>query len=150
MSSSIVCEPLKVVVNASYHELRFLVIAHTIALWAILQTGFYVLLAGLLISVIYYLRRWALHKDVHLLQLHNEYCWLESDQGVRQQYRLGKRHFVSDLLVVVQLQSQHQRFARSRYLVIFSDAVDAGVLRRLRVVLCLSQRAAPASSVVSE
>jgi len=121
-----------------------------LALWGILQSGFYVLLMGLVISVVYYLRRRFWHQGVQLLQLHDEYCWLESNLAAQQQYRLGKRHFVSDLLVVVQLRSQHQRFARSRYIVIFSDAVHADVLRRLRVVLCLSQRAAPASSVVSE
>jgi len=150
MSLSIACEPLRVVVNPSRQELAFLIAAHGLGLWGILQSGFYVLLVGLVISVVYYLRRWFLHKGVQAVQLHNEYCWLECDQCTRQQYQLGKRHYVSGFLVIVQLRPLHQRFARSRYLAVFSDAVDTDTLRRLRVLLCLNQRTAPASSVVSE
>lgn len=150
MSLSIACAPLKVAVNASNQQCWFLIIAHALALWGILLSGLYVLLVVLIVSFSYYLwcRFW--RHGVQILQLHDEYCWLESDQDARQQYRLGKRHFVSDLLVVVQLRSQHQYFARSRYLVIFSDAVHADVFRQLRVALCLSQPDKLASSVVSE
>jgi len=149
MSSSIACEPLRVVLKPSRYELCFLCAAHVLALWGVLQSGFYWLLPILSISGLCYLWRWLQHLGVQLILLQDDLCRLECGQNVSAQYQLGARHFISDFLVVVQLRPQ-QRFKRAYYLPIFSDAIDVDVLRRLRVMLCLTQQAATASSVASE
>lgn len=150
MSSSIVSEPLRAVLKTSRYELYFLTVAHALALWGILLAGVYLLSLAVLVSAAYYLRGWYEHKGAQLLQLQDDYCRLEFAQGISQQYYLGRRHFVSDFLVIVQMRSRHHRFAPSYYLPVFADAMAAESFRQIRVFLCLNQTAAAASSVASE
>lgn len=133
MSLLIVSEPLRVVLKPSRLALYYLLIAHGVALWALLQAGVYVVLVGLVVSFFYYLRLWRRHGGVRSFQLQGENCVFECGQNAAQQGRLGQRHFISDFFLIVQV-CQRQRY-RQRYLVLFRDAMDVELFRRLRVLL---------------
>ncbi len=127
-----------------------MILAHGFVLWAVVLSGFYFLLPVLAFCIFYYVRCWLKRQGQQLTLLQDDFCWLESPLHSRQHYQLGKRHFICEFLVVVELRRDHRRFATAHYLPVFSDAVDADTFRRLRVALSLNQRAKPASSVVSE
>lgn len=135
MSSSIVSEPLKAVVKSSRLALYYLLFAHGVALWALLAAGFYVVLVGLIVSFFYYLRVWRNQNGLRLFQMQADNCLFEYGLGVAQQGLLGKRHFISNLLLIIQVRPFQDR--RYRYLVIFRDALDVETFRRLRVLLLL-------------
>lgn len=131
MSSSIASEPLRVVVKPSRQAFSYVLVAHGLAFWAVLHTSFYILLPLLFLSLLSYWRNWRRSADL-LFVLRGDDCVLEC-RGVNHLYLLGKRHLVCNFLVIVELKSPSQLL--SRYVVIFSDAVDAETLRRLRVLL---------------
>ncbi|MEH6357541.1 MAG: protein YgfX [Pseudomonadales bacterium] len=138
-------EPLKAVVKPSRLALYYLLLAHGVALWALLMAGVYVALIGLVVSFFYYLRVWSTQSGLCLLQVQGDNCQFEYGQGVARQGRLGKRHFISDLLLVVQVRPLQGR--RYRYLVIFRDALDVEAFRRLRVLLLFPETDESSSSL---
>lgn len=148
MLSSIVSEPLRAVVKPSRLALYYLLLVHGVALWGVLQAGVYIALIGLIISFAYYLRRWHHHVGVRLIQLQGENCLFECAQGASWQGSLGTRHFVSEFLLVVQIQQRQRRCCR--YLVLFRDALDAEAFRCLRVRLLFPESAAAGNSLVSK
>ena len=150
MSSSIACAPLKVAVRASRWELYFLILVHALALWGVMLSSFYWSLPVLVVSAGYYFWRWLRFRQLQLTLFHDQFCWLENGPFSRQYFQLGRRHFISEYMVVVELSCLHRKIVSARYVVLFCDAVDPEALRQLRVLLCLNQPAKPASSVVSE
>ena len=144
MSSLIVSGPLKAVVNSSRLALYYLLFAHGVVLWALLTAGFYVVLVGLAVSFFYCLRGWRDQNGLRLLQVQDDNCLFEYGQGAAQLGRLGTRHFISDFLLVVQVQQLHSR--RYRYLVLFRDALNAETFRRLRVLLLFPVAGEPSNS----
>lgn len=133
MSSLVVSEPLRVVLKPSRLAFCYLLFAHGVALWALLMAGVYVALIGLVVSFFYYLCGWRGQNGLRLLQVQGESCLFEYGQGIAQQGSLGKRHFISEFLLVVQVRPLKGR--RYRYLVLFRDALADDVFRRLRVAL---------------
>ena len=148
MLSSIVSEPLRVVVKPSRLALYYLLLAHGLVLWALLQAGVYIALIGLIISFAYYVRQWCQHAGVRLIQVRGENCLLEFAQGASWQGSLGTRHFISEFLLIVQVQQPQRRCCY--YLVLFRDALDADAFRCLRVRLLFPESAAPGNSRVSK
>lgn len=131
MSSSIASEPLRVVVKPSRQAFSYVLVAHGLAFWAVLQASFYLFLLFLFLSLMFYWRNWSQSGDLSFV-LRGDECTLEH-RGGKHHYRLGTRHLVFNFLVIVALKSPPQRL--SRHVVIFSDAVDAETFRRLRVLL---------------
>lgn len=131
MSSSTASELLRVVVNPSRLAFIYLLLAHSLAFWAVLQSGFYLLLPVIPLSLFYY-ECWR-RRYVFSLLFRGAACSIEQ-KGRAIDYNLGRRHFVCGLLVIVQLQTKACR--PCRYLVLFRDAVEPDTFRRLRVYLC--------------
>jgi len=146
MSSLIVSEPLRVVLKPSRLALYYLLFAHSVVLWALLQAGVYVVITGLVGCLFYYLCLWRRHDGVRLLQVQGENCVFECAQGTVQQGSLGARHFVSDFLLIVQVQQP----LRHRYLILFRDALDEEAFRRLRVLLLFPEKGVSSNSLVSK
>lgn len=145
MSSLIVSEPLRVALKPSRLALCYLLLAHGVALWALLQAGLYVPFVALVIGLFYYLRGWRTQNSLRLFQLHDERCLFEYGQHNAQHGRLGRRHFISELMLVVQVRPLQGR--RYRRFVIFRDALAAEDFRRLRVLLLFPETAAANSSL---
>jgi hypothetical protein len=145
MSSLIASEPLKVVVKPSRLAFYYLLLAHGVALWALLMAGIYVAVIGLVVSFFYYLRMWRNHSGLRLLQMQGDNCVFEYGLSAAKQGLLGRRHFISDLLLIVQVRPLQGR--RYRYLVIFRDALSAEAFRRVRVLLLLPVTDEPSSSL---
>lgn len=150
MSSSIVSEPLRVVVKPSRLALYYLLAAHALALWGLLQAGLPGVSLLLLVSLLVYLWRWLRHRDVCGLVLQGDSCVIERGDGESLKLMLGKRHVVTNFLVILQLRNP-QRLDH-RYLLLFRDALDAEAFRRLRVLLRFPVSATPdaGSSVASK
>jgi len=125
-----------------------LLIAHGVALWALLQAGIYVMLAVVAASFFYYLRLWRGHDSLRMLHVQGENCRFEYGQGTALQGCLAKRHFVSDFLLIVQVQQPQRRCCR--YLVLFRDSLEQDAFRRLRVLLLFPESTVPNNSLVSK
>ena len=150
MSSSIVSEPLRVAVKPSRLALYYLIAAHALALWGLLQAGLAGVSLLLLVSLFIYLWRWQRHGDVRALLLQGDGCVIERGDGDNLKFTLARRHVVTNFLVILQLRDS-QRF-NHRYVPLFCDALDAEAFRRLRVLLRFPVSAKPeaGSSVASE
>ena len=131
-------------------EKRALVVLHLLATGVVFLSEYYWLVILVVSSLLYSLHRWRLRSVDRVVGLQDDFVWIEYPAKTRQHYKLGRRHFISDYLVIMELKPDSTPYSVGCYFVIFSDAVNGELLRRLRVRLCLSRRAKPANSLASE
>jgi hypothetical protein len=144
MLSSIVSEPLRVVVKPSRLAFYYLLLIHGVASFAVWQVGVYSLFIGLIVSLTYYLCD--RHNGIEFFSVQGSSCWLKTAKGSCWHGVLGSRHFVSTFFLVVQIQRPQERGCR--YLVLCRDALDNEAFRSLRVLLLLSKSAVERNSLV--
>lgn len=131
--------PLRIDVGRSRWLLCYLSAVYVLAITGLMQLGLplYLTLIGILAvvaSALYYGVKASSKRDaVETFELGTGYGYIVVRDGSLWSIELCGQHFVSSKLIV--LGYKRQGLATTKHLVLFSDAVDADIFRRLKVML---------------
>lgn len=125
-----------------------MLLAHGVALLSLFQSGLQACSVLLAASLVYYLRQYYFRLAIKSLQLQGANCLVAYADGTVAEVLLGRNHFISNALVVMQVRRPRRR--TSQALVLFGDAMNAEHFRRLRVQLRFPETDDRGSSSVPE